>query len=135
MNARRSALTVSSVLLLLALAACSKTTGSGSTISIDASDSGKTITIHQGDTLIVTLDGNPTTGYNWLMQTMDPAVLEQVGEPAYTPASDQIGAPGKISLTFQAVETGQANLVLNYMRPFEKDIAPLYTFDVMVIVE
>jgi len=135
MNTNRIILTVSSVFLLLAMAACSQTSGSDSNISIEADDSGKTITLHQGDTLIVTLDGNTTTGYNWLMQTMDPAILKQVGEPAYTPESNQIGAPGKISLTFQAVKTGQAKLVLNYMRSFEKDIAPLNTFEVTVVIK
>ena len=135
MNARRIVLTVSSVVLLLALAACSKTSESGSTISIGANDSGKTITLHQGDTLIVTLEGNTTTGYNWIMQTMDPAILTQIGEPAYTAESNQIGAPGTISLTFQSVETGEAKLVLNYMRAFETDIAPLHTFEVTVEVK
>ena len=135
MNARRIVLTVSSVVLLVALVACSKTSGSDSTISIGANDAENIITLHRGDTLIVTLDGNPTTGYNWIMQTMDPAILTQVGDPAYTAESNQIGAPGTISLTFQAVETGEAKLVLNYMRSFETDIAPLHTFEVTVVVE
>ncbi len=134
MNTRRMR-TVSSALLLLALVACSQTPKTDATSSIGAGDSGKTITLSQGDTLIVTLDGNTTTGYNWLMQTMDPAILKQVGEPAYTPESDQVGAPGKISLTFQAIKTGQAKLILNYMRSFEKEIAPLKTFEVSVVVE
>ena len=135
MNTRRIMRTVSSALLLLVLVACSQASKTDATISIGAGDAGKTITLHPGNTLIVTLDGNTTTGYNWLMQTMDPAILKQVGEPTYTPESNQIGAPGKISLTFQAVKTGQAKLVLNYMRSFEKDIAPLKTFEVSVVVE
>lgn len=135
MNVRKIMLTASSVLLLLTMAACHPTSRTHSSITVGAEDAGGTITLHQGDTLTVTLDGNTTTGYNWMMQPMEPAILEQVGEPAYTPDSDQIGAPGKISLTFQAVKTGQANLVLNYMRPFEKDIAPQNTFEVTVVVE
>lgn len=128
-------LVASSVLLLLSMTACKQMSGTDSKISIGTNDSGKTVTLHQGDTLIVTLDGNPTTGYSWLMQTMEPAILEQVGEPAFTPDSNQIGAPGKISLTFQAVETGEAKLVLNYMRSFEADIAPSHTFEVTVVVK
>ena len=135
MNARRITITVSSILLLLAMAACSPASGTDSNISIGAGDSGKTITLHEGDTLIVTLDGNTTTGYNWLLQTMDPAILKQIGEPAYAPESDSPGAPGRISLTFQAVKSGQADLVLNYIRSFEKDVAPLHTFEVTVVVE
>jgi len=135
MNLKRITPIVSSVLLALALVACSQTSAAGSKISIGTGDAGKTITLHPGDTLVVTLDGNITTGYNWLMQPMDPAILKQVSEPAYTPESNQAGAPGKIVLTFQAVKTGQANLVLNYMRSFEKNTTPLSTFEVTVVVK
>lgn len=132
---RRITLTVCSVLLLLAMVACNQASGENpKAVSIGAGDAGKTITLNEGDTLVVTLDGNTTTGYNWLLQAMDPAILKQVGEPAYTPESNQLGAPGKIALTFQAVKSGQAKLVLNYMRPFEKDTAPLNTFEVTLVV-
>jgi inhibitor of cysteine peptidase len=135
MNKKSITLTIGSMLLLLALAACSQASGAPSKTSIGAADAGKTISLHLGDTLVVTLDGNITTGYNWLMQPMDPEILKQVGEPAYTPESNKVGAPGKIALTFQAVKTGQANLVLNYMRSFEKDTPPLNTFEVIVVVK
>jgi inhibitor of cysteine peptidase len=135
MNTKRITLTISSILLLLALVACSQATEASSKTSIGVGDAGKTISLHLGDTLVVTLDGNITTGYNWLMQPMDPEILKQVGEPAYTPESNKVGAPGKIVLTFQAVKTGQANLVLNYMRSFEKETPPLNTFEVTVVVK
>jgi inhibitor of cysteine peptidase len=135
MNKKSISLTICSMLLLLALAACSQGSEAPSKTSIGAGDAGKTISLHLGDTLVVTLDGNITTGYNWLMQPMDPEILKQVGEPAYTPESNKVGAPGKIVLTFQTVKTGQAYLVLNYMRSFEKDTPPLNTFEVTVVVK
>jgi inhibitor of cysteine peptidase len=135
MNTKSITLTISSFLLLLALTACSQVPGTYSKTSIDAGDAGKTISLHLEDTLVVTLDGNITTGYNWLMQPMDPEILKQVGDPAYTPESNRVGAPGKIVLTFQAVKTGQANLVLDYMRSFEKDTPPQNTFEVTVVVK
>ena len=136
MNKRRITPTVCTFLLLLTLVACSQVPGENSkTISIGAGDAGNTITLNQGESLVVTLDGNPTTGYNWLMQTMDPAILKQVGEPVFTPDSNQTGASGKIAMTFQAVKTGQAKLELSYMRSFEKETAPLNTFEVMVVVK
>ena len=136
MNTRKITPTVCTFLLLMALVVCNQVSGENSkTTSIGAGDAGNTITLNQRESLVVTLDGNPTTGYNWLMQTMDPAILKQVGEPAYIPESNQLGASGKITITFQAVKTGQAKLVLSYMRSFEKDIAPLNTFEVMVVVK
>ena len=136
MNTRRITPTVCTFLLLLVLVACNQVSGENSkTISIGAGDAGNTITLNQGESLVVTLDGNPTTGYNWLMQTMDPAILKQVGEPAYTPENDQPGASGKITIAFQAVKTGQAKLVLSYMRSFEKETAPQNIFEVLVVVK
>jgi len=137
MKRKSSALIVSSILVILALAlvALNQASAQNSKISITAGDDGKTITMNMGQTLDVTLDGNVTTGYNWIMQSMDPAILKQVGDPVYTPESNQIGAPGKIVLTLQPVKTGQANLVLNYMRPFEKKYCPSRTFQVTIVVK
>jgi len=132
---RRISLIVCSVLLLMVLVACNQSTEENlKTVSIGAGDAGKTITLNEGDTLVVTLNGNTTTGYSWLIQAMDPVILKQVGEPASTPENNQLGAQRKIVLTFQAVKTGQAQLILNYMRPFEKDTAPLNTFEVTLVV-
>ncbi len=135
MNTNRITLTAISALLVLVLAACSQSASAASTTSIGAVDAGKTITLHEGDSLTVTLDGNMTTGYTWLAKPMDPAILKQVGDAKYTPENTKIGAPGKISLTFQAVQTGQSELVLNYVRSFEKNTAPLNTFEVTVVVK
>ncbi len=135
MNTNRITLSLISVLLVLALAACSQTASAASTTSIGAADAGKTISLHKGDSLTVTLDGNVTTGYTWLVKPMDPAILKQVGDSKYTPENTKIGAPGKVSLTFQAVQTGQSELVLNYTRSFEKNTAPLNTFEVTIVVK
>ncbi len=135
MNTNRITLSIISVLLVLALAACSQTASAASTTSIGAADAGKTISLQKGDSLTVTLDGNATTGYTWQAQPTDPAILKQVGEATYTSKSKELGAPGKVSITFQAVKTGQSELVLNYMRPFEKNSAPLNTFKVTVVVK
>jgi hypothetical protein len=34
-------------------------------ISLTETDAGRTIAMKKGDTLLVTLEGNPSTGYNW----------------------------------------------------------------------
>ena len=62
-------------------------------------------------------------------------VLEQLGEPEATPDSSALGAGGKISLKFQAVQTGQASLALIYHRSFEKDVPPEKTFEVTILVK
>ncbi len=137
MKTKRIALMASSIILILALAlvAYNQASAKNPKMSISTGDAGKTIPMNMGQSLEITLDGNMTTGYNWIVQSMDPAILKQVGDPVYTPESDRTGAPGKIVLTFQPVKTGQANLVLNYERPFEKDTDPLKTFQVTIVVK
>ena len=136
MNTKRITLIFSSILMILALVACTpKTAAANANISIGAGDAGKTITLNKGDVLVVALNGNTTTGYNWFMQPMEPSILKQVGDPVYTPETNRLGAAGTIALTFQAIETGQSNMTLNYARSFEKGIVPQNTFEVTVVVK
>jgi inhibitor of cysteine peptidase len=119
--------------LLLLLAGCK--TGASAPLVLTEKDAGKTINLNIGDTLVVALDGNITTGYTWEMLPMDPAVLQQVGAAEATPDTTALGAGGKIALKFLAVKRGQAPLQLVYRRSFEQDVAPLNTFEVNVNVK
>jgi len=120
-------------LLLLSLAGCK--TGTDNPLVLSEKDAGSTINLTKGDTLVVALDGNMTTGYNWEMLPQDPAVLQQVGAAEVTPDTTALGAGGKIALKFEAIQAGQAPLKLVYRRSFEKDVAPLNTFEVNVNVK
>lgn len=114
------------------LAACQST---AEPIRIGEKDAGKTITMKTGDTLLVELDGNVTTGFNWILAPQNPVLLSQLDEAKVTPESSRIGAPGKIVLSFKAVAQGQAALHLDYKRPWEKNITPTKTFEVTLIVK
>ena len=129
--------TIVSVLMFLALlagslAACQST---GDSFKISAQDAGKTITIKTGDTLTVELEGNITTGFNWIPAPQDPVLLNQSGEPEAVPESDRLGAPGKIVLQFEAVAQGQTVLHLDYKRPWEAGVDPEKSFEVTVVVQ
>ncbi len=104
-------------------------------IKISAQDAGKTITMKTGDTLIVTLDGNITTGFNWIPAAQNPALLNQLGDTTVTSESNAIGAPGKIVLQFKAVAQGQTVLHLDYKRSWETDVTPEKTFEVTIVVK
>jgi inhibitor of cysteine peptidase len=120
---------------LFLLVACSPARASAETVTLTETDAGKTIELKNGNLLVVTLDGNITTGFNWEMVPQTPAVLKQLGESEATPDSSALGAGGKISLKFQAVRTGQASLTLIYHRSFEKDVPPEKTFEVTILVK
>lgn len=125
------------LILMLALGTCtllapiSPATGP---VMVTETDLGTTIEMKTGDELVVTLQGNPGTGYGWEVVPVDEAVLKQVGDWEFEPESDLVGAPGKMTLRFRAVESGQQALQLLYRRPWETDVPPLNTFEVTVVV-
>lgn len=105
------------------------------TTNIGEGDAGKTIELKTGDTLVVSLDGNITTGYNWVPTIQDPALLKQIGEVEVTPESDALGAGGKIVLKFETTAKGQTTLHLDYKQPWDTETAPEKTFEVTVVVK
>jgi predicted secreted protein len=119
-------------LLAGSLVACQP---SNETIKISDQDAGRVITIKNGDTLIIELEGNITTGFNWIPAPQNPVLLDQAGQPEVTPVSDQVGAPGKIILQFKAVAQGQTILHLDYKRSWETSVAPEKTYEVTIIVK
>jgi inhibitor of cysteine peptidase len=135
--------------LTVSLTACQATAGSANTSQPEAAkntlltkpviigqpDAGRTISLKTGDTLLIELDGNITTGFNWIPAPQYPALLSQVGDNQVTPESNLPGAPGRIVLQFKAVAQGQTLLHLDYRRSWETGVAPEKTFEVTVVVK
>ena len=121
-----------SVLLSTAASACA---ASAVEHPLTAANANQTIEVNVGDTLVVELEGNPTTGFTWEAVELDQAVLEQVGEPEFTAQSDLLGAPGVIVLRFKANGPGQTLLKLVYRRPWEQDVPPEETYEVTIVVK
>ncbi len=124
---------LSTFILLLIAGGCA--TNGKETKSIAAGDAGKTISLSVGDTLEVTLEGNPTTGYNWEAANLETSIVKQAGDVAFTPASTAIGASGQVVLRFEAVGSGETTLQLVYHRSWETGVAPLQTYEVTVQVD
>jgi len=103
-------------------------------IQVTAADQGKNFTLQMGDSLVIVLDSNPSTGYAWVVKSVDNPVLSQSGEPVFKADSNQMGAPGNTTLTFKTMSSGSQVLTLLYQRPFEKDVQPLKTFTINVTV-
>ena len=89
-----------------------------------------------GDTLEIILEGNPTTGYIWEKAEGDNAILFPHGDYKYTSAKTLlVGSGGKFVFTFQGAAPGKTKLHIIYHRTFEKNVAPVKSFEVMVIVK
>jgi inhibitor of cysteine peptidase len=125
-------LIVISITLLMACAACGRSTQG---ITITEQQAGKTVELKNGDDFVVTLEGNPTTGYTWEMAPTENAIVQVVGEPGFQQDNNLLGSPGKITLHFKAIQAGEQTLTLIYHRPWEKDTPPLQTFELTVVVK
>jgi len=106
----------------------------GNPVQLRQTESGRTIEIETHDTLKIVLEGNPTTGYLWKTEPWDTSIIEQTGEPVYKPKSNAIGSGGEYTFHFKALSPGQTVLRFIYLRSFERDVPPLKSFEVKVVV-
>lgn len=117
-------------MVLAAISGCSPKTA----LALEAKDNGRQIELQKGQTLVINLEGNPSTGYTWEPVDLEGAIVRQVGEIEFKPQSDLAGAPGTQTLRFEATEAGQMELKLVYHRPWEQGVEPLETFTVQLTV-
>ena len=120
--------------LLLAALCLASACGSQKAVQLSVDDAGSQVQLTTGQTLEVSLEGNPTTGYGWEVAEVDETILRKLEQQDFQPESDLVGAPGIQTLRFEAVGKGQTTLKLVYRRPWEKGVEPLNTFAVEVIV-
>lgn len=99
------------------------------------SDPSKPIKTTVGQEFTITLDSNRTTGYGWQFAgEIDKEKLKIVEIQHQSSKTKRLGAGGKDMWTFRALQKGNASISLEYVRPWEKDVAPAKeaTFTVMV---
>lgn len=120
---------------MFALVVSTSTSATEPMIATEAQN-GKTIVIDKGDSLVISLESNPSTGYRWQVGKNDDAILKLIGEPAFHPGAHHlIGEPGHLIFKFKAISTGSDAIELGYVRPWEKDAAPAKSFGVIVTVK
>jgi inhibitor of cysteine peptidase len=111
--------------------------GGENPVVLAAADNGSQVELSSGQVLEVTLESNPTTGYSWEVSEVDEAVLTQMGDVEFQEAPKEgeqlVGVGGTETFRF-ASATGQTTLTLVYHRSWEKDVEPLETFTVEVVV-
>jgi inhibitor of cysteine peptidase len=104
-------------------------------IEVNETNNGGEVELAVDQTLVVTLEGNPTTGYQWEMLPNADGVLELQGVPEYKSDSKLAGSGGQYSFILKALKTGNTNVELKYYRSFEADIPPIQTYLLNVIVK
>jgi inhibitor of cysteine peptidase len=121
----------------LASASASPSTSHAAAVTkVDKSDNGKTVTLAQGDILELSLDENPSTGYEWQAKKKpDEAVLAKRSDAYKAPKQTNppmVGAGGVHTWRYEAVGAGKTALSFDYNPPGGGK--PAETFSLSVIV-
>ena len=103
-------------------------------IVLTEADNGTVKSIKVGETLLVQLRGNPTTGFVWeRTDSLLEAVLEPLDEGVFIPDDENlVGAGGLWEFRFKALTFGSTPIDFVYWRPWEEEVVD--TFSVMIIV-
>ena len=90
-----------------------------------------------GGTLTVTLESNPTTGFEWaLVRITDETVLEEEGHEFVAPEAEAPpGTGGEEVWTFTALKEGKSTISMEYRRPWEEGVEPDKVFVLTVVVK
>lgn len=127
-------------LLLLALAAiaCLSQSAFAATTIITGADKGGTVHLKVGDQLTLRLKSNPTTGYMWYVHPHSTPLLKllhqaQIG-PVGPSTRQSLGRPGLQVFTFEARRSGEGDLLLHYVRSWEKPTPDEEQFQIHVVI-
>lgn len=67
----------------------------------------------------IQLKGNPTTGYTWLYEVGDEAVIQIDEDVKYLGSDGVVGAPSLFTYTITSLKPGKTALHFEYRRPWE----------------
>jgi inhibitor of cysteine peptidase len=95
-------------------------------------DAGKSISVRPGDTIIVRLPENPTTGYEWTVDTADDEIVGPRGSDFILSPTVAMGSGGTRAFTFGTKEPGMGRIRLKYWRAWEGESSVRDHFDVAI---
>ncbi len=102
-------------------------------VTVTERDSLHTVKIMKGDTLLVRLEAQISTGYGWQITKRDRTRLRSLGAPGVEPGTGLGGGIEHQVFKFRVLKTGPSTLRLEYARPWEKDKPPARTFMVKIL--
>jgi len=127
---RLSSLGLLAGVVLFAAAGCR----SSGRVEIADTDNGSQVGLEVGETLGLSLESNPTTGYRWEVSELDQSILVETYHEYEADSPAITGSGGREIWRFQAQRPGSTTLRLEYRRPWEEDVEPFQTFNVEGVV-
>jgi inhibitor of cysteine peptidase len=102
-------------------------------VGIGEQKDGEDTKAHVGDTLVITLGANRSTGYSWKVAAVNRAVL-RLNTSGYVPGHPPLvpGASGIAVIAFKVVARGKTLLKLNYVNAAKK-VSKTFSITVNVV--
>jgi inhibitor of cysteine peptidase len=101
-------------------------------LSLTDADNGKTVTLTKGQSLLVKLQSNPTTGYKWSVTSTDRTFGYPASESFLKNGDGPVGSGGLQRLTWKTNSpldmVGTHKVKLEYKRSWETNVAAAKTF-------
>ncbi|HEY8198767.1 MAG TPA: protease inhibitor I42 family protein [Candidatus Limnocylindrales bacterium] len=134
---RRSTITAlaAMTMVVLAVAACAGPGSGAGTTELTAADSGSAIEVPNGQSIVIRLDANSTTGYSWQQAPgLDESVVKFVSESYQqaTASPGMVGVGGTDTWTYEAVGAGTTTIALAYQRASDPTATQSFTVNVTV---
>lgn len=105
--------------LLVACGGSSETPAAPRTIEVTpAAQTGTTVDAAVGDTVVVSLDANATTGYEWQFTAGDTMTIETTKYVPSPAPSNMVGVGGTQTVTVEVTKAGSSDLTGTYRQPW-----------------
>jgi len=107
--------------------------GSARNLTFTDSDNGRKVKIAPGGVLTLRLEAVPGTGYAWQIVQNYPNLLKPLGKSTFEGTGK--GMPGTAEYQifhFKALARGCNILKLQYVREWEKDVAPMNSYSLTI---
>ena len=106
------------------------------TLEVTAQDNGKIVSAVLGNLIRITLESNPSAGYNWELRDFAYGAADFYANDVVARKSGNVfvGAPGNTIFTLQAVQAGTQQITVVYRRPWEApdQVAATFSFQLEV---
>jgi predicted secreted protein len=105
-----------------------------SEIQLSTKDNNSVVQAHINDVIIITLNSNATTGYQWKIDSMDEKLIQNTNSGFVRNDSTAPGASGQQYFAFKPLQNGSSKISLKYLRNWQGDADATKRFDVAVDV-
>jgi inhibitor of cysteine peptidase len=95
-------------------------------------DNGVSVQVQRDARITIELNENPTTGYRWMISSIDETLLVPEGDAFVPPDQKSPGAGGLRRFFFRAKSAGSTALILINKRAWQRDDQAVGTFKLAV---